>query len=136
MTVPINIESSTGWKANHKENGMNMSRNFVGVSGICVTLAILCSGCAAPRSEPMGFADLDSFQIDCSRRTEQIALLQSMRSTPDDRLVARASNAIQPWLAYTNPEQHYNNANRGYGRADWVINQKLIELRDNCRSMP
>jgi hypothetical protein len=84
----------------------------------------------------MGFADLDSFRIDCSHRNAQIALLQSMRSTPDDRLVARASNAIQPWLAYTNPEQHYNNANRGYGRADWVINQKLIALRDNCRSNP
>ena len=82
----------------------------------------------------MGFADLDSFQIDCSQRTEQIALLQSMRSTRDDRLVARASNAIQPWLAYTNPEQHYNNANRGYGRADWVIHQKRIELRDICWS--
>ena len=84
----------------------------------------------------MGFADLDSFRIDCSRRAEQIALLQSMRSTPDDRLLARASNAVQPWLAYTNPEQHYNNAVRGRGRTDWVINQKLIELRDNCRSNP
>ena len=136
MTVPINTESSTGWKANHKENGMNMSRKSVVVSGICVTLAILCSGCASTRSEPMGFADLDSFQIDCSRRNEQIFLLQSMRSTRDDRLIARASNALQPWLAYTNPEQHYNNANRGYGRADWVVNQKLIELRDNCRSNP
>ena len=115
---------------------MNMSHNFVGVSGICVTLAILCSGCASTRSDPMGFADLDSFQIDCSRRNEQIALLQSMRSTRDDRLVSRASNAIQPWLAYTNPEQHYNNAVRGRGRTDWVINQKLIELRDNCRSNP
>jgi hypothetical protein len=115
---------------------MNMSRKSVAVSGICVTLAILCSGCASTRSDPMGFADLDSFQINCSQQTEQMALLQSMRSTRDDRLVARASNAIQPWLAYTNPEQHYNNANRGYGRADWVINQKLLELRDNCRSNP
>ena len=115
---------------------MNMSRNFAAVSGICVTLAILCSGCAAPRSEPMGFIDLDHFQVDCSHRTAQIALLQSMRSTPDDRLVARVGNAIQPWLVYTNPEQHYNNANRGYGRTDWVINRKLIALRDNCRGNP
>ena len=115
---------------------MNMSRKSVAVSGICVTLAILCSGCASPRSSPMGFADLDSFRIDCSRRAEQIALLQSMRSTPDDRLIARASNALQPWLVYTDPDQHYNNATRGYGRSDWVINQKLFELRDNCRSNP
>lgn len=115
---------------------MNMSRKSVAVFGICATLAILCSGCASPRSEPMGFVDLDSFQIDCSKRTQQIAFLQSMRSTPDDRLFARASNALQPWLPYTNPEQHYNNAVRGHGRTDWVINQKLIELRDNCGSNP
>jgi hypothetical protein len=113
-----------------------MSRKSVGVSGICVILAILCSGCASTRSDPMRFADLDSFQINCSQRTAQIAWLQSMRGTADDRLVARASNAIQPWLIYTNPEQHYNNANRGYGRSDWVINQKLMELRDNCRNNP
>ena len=115
---------------------MSMWHKSAVVSGICVTLAILCSGCASPRSAPLGFADLDSFQIDCNHRTAQIAFLQSMRSTPDDRLIARASNAIQPWLVYTNPEQHYNNANRGYGRSDWVINQKLFELRDNCRSNP
>ena len=84
----------------------------------------------------MGFSDLDSFEIDCSQRTQQMALLQSMRSTPDDRLFARASNALQPWLTLTNPDQQYNNAMRGYNRSNWVINQKLMELRDNCRSMP
>jgi hypothetical protein len=136
MTAPISTGSSTGWKANHKENGMNMSRKSVAVSGICVTLAILCSGCAAPRSEPMGFTDLDNFQIDCSHRTEQIAFLQSMRSTSDDQLYARASNALQPWLVLTDPTQQYNNAVRGHGRSNWVINQKLIALRDDCRSNP
>jgi len=115
---------------------MNMSRKSVAVSGICVTLAILCSGCAAPRSEPMGFTDLDNFQIDCSHRTEQIAFLQSMRSTSDDQLYARASNALQPWLVLTDPTQQYNNAVRGHGRSNWVINQKLIALRDDCRSNP
>ena len=115
---------------------MNMSRKSKAVSGICVTLAILCSGCATSRPQAMNFVDLDYFQINCSQRHEQMALLQSMRSTPDDRLFARASNALQPWRAYTNPEQYNNNAAQGYGRSDWVINQKLIELRDNCRSNP
>jgi len=115
---------------------MNMSRKSVVVSGICATLAILCSGCASTRSDPMGFSDLDSFQIDCFHRTEQIVFLQSMRSTPDDRLFARASNVLQPWLIYTDPEQQYNNAVRGHSRTDWVINQKLIALRDDCRSNP
>jgi hypothetical protein len=115
---------------------MNMSPKSVLGCGVFVTLAILLSGCASPRSEPMGFSDLDSFEVDCSQRVQQMALLQSMRSTPDDRLLARASNAIQPWLTLTDPDQQYNNAMRGYSRSNWVINQKLMELRDNCRSNP
>ena len=137
MTAPINNGSSTGWKANHKENGMNMSRKSAVVSGICVTLAILCSGCATTTgTQPMRFSDLDSFQINCKRRTEQIALLQSMRSTPDDRLFALLSNTVQPWKQFSNPEQYRENAIRGLGRSEWVINQKLMELRDNCRGNP
>jgi hypothetical protein len=136
MIAPINPGSSTGWKANHKENGMNMSRKSVAVSGICVTLAILCSGCATSGSQPMRFADLDHFQINCKRRTEQIALLQSMRSTPDDRLFALLSNKVQPWKQFSDPDQYNENIIRGYGRSDWVINQKLMELRDNCRGNP
>jgi len=136
MTAPINTGSSTGWKANHKENGMNTSRNFGVVSGICVTLAILCSGCSTMGSQPMRFADLDTFQVNCNRRTEQIALLQSMRSTTDDRLFALLSNTVQPWKQFSDPDQYRDNAIRGYGRSDWVINQKLMELRDNCRGNP
>ena len=136
MTAPINNESSTGWKANHKENGMNMSRNFAVVSGICATLAILCSGCSTVGSQPMRFSDLDNFQINCNRRTEQMALLQSMRSTHDDRLFALLSNTVQPWKQFSDPEQYNENIIRGYGRGDWVINQKLMELRDNCRGNP
>ena len=115
---------------------MNMSRNFAVVSGICATLAILCSGCSTVGSQPMRFSDLDNFQINCNRRTEQMALLQSMRSTHDDRLFALLSNTVQPWKQFSDPEQYNENIIRGYGRGDWVINQKLMELRDNCRGNP
>ena len=116
---------------------MNMSRKSAVVSGICVTLAILCSGCATTTgSQPMRFADLNSFQINCNRRAEQMAMLQSMRSTPDDRLFALLSNTVQPWKQFSDPEQYNENIIRGYGRGDWVINQKLMELRDNCRGNP
>jgi len=114
---------------------MNTWLKFAPVSGICVTLAILCSGCAQA-APPMDFVDLDYFQIDCSRRTEQIAFLQSLRSTADDRLLARATNALTPWRMFTNPSAYYNNAAQGSSRTDWVINQKLIALRDDCRSNP
>ena len=113
---------------------MNIRPKSAHVSGICVTLAILCSGATA--APPVDFTDLDYFQIDCSRRAEQIAFLQSLRSTADDRLFARATNALMPWRMFTNPAAYNNNAAQGSSRTDWVINQKLIALRDDCRSNP
>ena len=113
---------------------MNIRLKSAVVSGICVTLAILCNVSTA--AAPVDFTDLDYFQIDCSRRTEQIAFLQSLRSTADDRLFARATNALMPWRMFTNPSAYYNNAAQGSNRTDWVINQKLIALRDDCRSNP
>ena len=113
---------------------MNIRPKSAHVSGICVTLAILCSD--AMSAPAVDFTDLDYFQIDCSRRTEQIAFLQSLRSTADDRLFARATNALMPWRMFTNPSAYYNNAAQGSNRTDWVINQKLIALRDDCRSNP
>ena len=98
------------------------------VSGIFVTLAILCSGCASTSQQPMAAYDLDYFQVTCSQKAQQIAMLQSMRSTRDDRLFARASNALQPWLIITNPGQYNENISRGSNRTDWLLNQKLMEL--------
>jgi hypothetical protein len=113
---------------------MNIKLKSAHASGICVTLAILCSHASA--APAVDFTDLDYFQIDCSRRAEQIAFLQSLRSTADDRLLARAANALMPWRMFTNPGAYYNNAALGSSRTDWVINQKLIALRDDCRSNP
>jgi hypothetical protein len=104
--------------------------------GIYFIIVISCSSCSTIGSRPMMFSDLDSLQINCGQRSQQIALLQSMRSTPDDRLLALLSNTVQPWKQFSNPEQYQENALIGYGRTNWVINQKLMELRDNCRSNP
>lgn len=97
------------------------------VSGIFVTLVILCSGCAY-NAQPMAAHDLNYFQVTCAQKAQQIAMLQSMRSTRDDRLFARASNALQPWLIVTDPDQHNENMSRGSSRTDWLLNQKLMEL--------
>ena len=133
MTAPINNGSSTGWKANHKENGMNMSRTFAGVSGICVTLAILLTtGCSTVQRTPMAFVDLDHFKINCKKKAEQIAFLQSMRPTPDEKLFAGLSTVFQPWNYIVDPYKHDSNRAVSTGRSDWAINQLLMELRDNC----
>lgn len=103
------------------------------VSGICVTLAILLNaGCATTQQTPMGFVDLNHFQIDCRKKAEQMAFLQSMRPTRDEKLLAGLSAIFQPWTYVTDPYGYSNNRALSSGRTDWLTNQLLMELRDNC----
>lgn len=97
--------------------------------GIFAITAILCNtGCGTVQTQPMTFADLDYFQVDCKKRTEQIAMLQSMRPTRDDKMFARIGNMIQPWQTITDPDTYSNRQSVGTGRSDWILNQKLMEL--------
>ena len=103
------------------------------VYGTCVTLAILFNaGCASVQQTPMGFQDLNHFKINCKKKAEQIAFLQSMRPTNDEKLFAGFSTMLQPWKYITNPYGHDSNRAVSTGRSEWLINQLLMELRDNC----
>jgi len=106
---------------------------FASVYGICVTLAILCSaGCSTVQQTPMGFQDLDHFKVNCKKKAEQIAFLQSMRPTRDEKLLAGFSVMLQPWNYLVEPYEHDSKRAVSTGRSEWVINQLLMELRDNC----
>lgn len=106
---------------------------FASVYGVCVTLAVLLTtGCSTVQRTPMGFADLDGFQIDCRRKSEQIAFLQSMRPTNDEKLFAGFGAMLQPWNYIVDPYAHDSRRAVSTGRSEWLINQKLMELRDNC----
>jgi hypothetical protein len=132
MTVPINMESYAGSKINYPRNQMNMPYRSVLAFGMCATLAILCSGCAAPASRQMGFGDINTFQVDCSKRNEQIVMLDSMRSTRDDRSLAKLKNIFQPWLKVTDPDQYANNHYQGNGMTDAFIDYKIQNLINYC----
>jgi hypothetical protein len=132
MTALINTESSDGSKINYPRNQMNMPCKSVLVFGMCATLAILCSGCAAPASRQMGFGDINTFQVDCSKRNEQIVMLDSMRSTRDDRALAKLKNIFQPWLQFTDPDQHSDNYYQGVGMTDSFIDHKIQRLINYC----
>ena len=95
-------------------------------------LAILCSGCAVPASRQMGFGDINYFQSDCSKRDEQIAMLNSMRSTRDDRALAKLKNIFQPWLKITDPDQYADNYYQGAGVTDAYIDYKIQDLINYC----
>lgn len=80
----------------------------------------------------MSFQELNYFQIDCTRKAEQVAMLQSMRPTRDDRFFAKISTMIQPWKAVTDPIGRSESQAIGTGRTEWMINQKIIALQKNC----
>jgi len=111
---------------------MNMPYKSALVFGMCVTLAILFSGCAAPASRQMGFGDINTFQIDCTKRNEQISMLNNMRSTRDDRALAKLKNIFQPWLEATDPDQHSDNYYLGAGITDAFIDYKIQNLINYC----
>ena len=113
---------------------MTMLRKSVLVFGMSATLAILCSGCAAPASRQMGFDSINYFQSDCSKRDEQIQMLNSMRSTSDDRALAKLKNIFQPWLKVTDPDQYADNYYQGSGMTDAYIGYKIQDLINYCPS--
>jgi len=102
------------------------------VSGAFVIIASVSSvGCAVPViNRPMATVDLDHFQINCAKKQEQIALLQSMRSSPDDRTMAGFSNMLQPWQIFTQPQEYALRRDVGRSMTNWQINQNLLRLRD------
>jgi hypothetical protein len=142
MTVLISPQSSTGWKNKAdfplqlfltRINMRDTVPRFASVYGVCVTIAILLTtGCSTVQRTPMAFADLDHFKINCKKKGEQIAFLQSMRPTNDEKLFAGLSTIFQPWNYIVDPYGHDSNRAVSTGRSEWVINQLLMELRDNC----
>ena len=141
-TVPTKLPLSTGWKSKVKFppqcfltriSMQDTVPRFASAFGVCVTLAILLTtGCTTAQRTPMAFVDLDHFQINCKKKAEQIAFLQSMRPTNDEKLFAGFSTALQPWTYVTDPYGHDSSRAVSTGRSEWLINQLLMELRDNC----
>lgn len=89
---------------------------FVQRFGIYVIIASLCSGCATgtPSRAAIDPDQLKWFSPDCSRATEQMAWLRSLRQTDDDQLMS-----MRGWA--------------GEGRRiNWLINSHIRYLRDYC----
>lgn len=81
----------------------------------------------------MATQDLEYFQVNCRMKSQQIAMLQSMRTTPDTRLANGVSNLLQPWRIVTDPGERAR-ANAVYtGQTDWLINQHLLSIARDCR---
>lgn len=78
----------------------------------------------------MNYNDLEWFAVDCKYKTEQIAMLQSMRPTKDERLFARLESEMFFWEKYVSPDKHAQRHQLSSKRIDWLINQHLLRLRE------
>ena len=99
--------------------------------GVCViAVTLLGSGCTT--RQPMSAMDLSYFQIDCSRKKEQIQFLNSMRVTDDDRIINGITNILSPWERYQDSPASVQRQQIHRGRTNWLINQKLSRLAKDC----
>jgi hypothetical protein len=140
MIVPTKLESFDGSKIKpgqylptqtHSIN--NIMRKSKLVSGLFATIAILFSTGCANLSAPhrtMNYNDLEWFVVDCRQKRQQIAMLQAMRPTRDEKLFARLNNELLFWEPFTNPEKFQQRNQIASSRVDWLINQHLLRLRE------
>jgi hypothetical protein len=77
----------------------------------------------------MSSYDLDHFQIDCTKKDQQVAFLQSMRQTPDDKFIAQLQNMLQPWKMFTDPNAYDINHNISIRNPNKYINYHLNQLK-------
>jgi hypothetical protein len=80
----------------------------------------------------MWVGDLERFVIDCRIKHQQMAFLESMRTTPDQELQSRVANQLQFWKVITEPATYHQRHNIGSGRVDWLVNQLMLDIRNNC----
>ena len=96
-----------------------------------ILTALALVGCAS--SQRMDIADLDYFQIDCSKYEEQKAFLKSQLTTPADRMASLFNTASIMGQIGTRMDgtydQHEATRSRRY---DAVVKLHLRNLNERC----
>lgn len=77
----------------------------------------------------MSAHDLNYFKIDCSKKEQQIAMLQSMRQSSDEQFGSQVANMAQFWTAFTDPAGYQRRLDVGSGNVNKQINYNLQHLR-------
>ena len=105
---------------------------LVFIKRLCGIFVIIAVFNTANAEMPMNIHDLDTFQLDCSKKQQQVEFLQSLRSSSDQRTGARLQSFLTPWKWFTDPEGQERIYNVGEGSYNWIINQHLWTLKNNC----
>lgn len=105
-------------------------RKFATVFGLCVIIASLGSGCATQVDRmPMSEQDLDFFIPDCRRKAQQVAMLQSMRPTPNEKVSAGLTNMAQFWTSVSDSQNYELRRSIASGGIEKQINWNLQLLK-------
>lgn len=76
---------------------------------------VLFSGCASqidPRRVPMSTMDLNTYQVNCKLKRQQVEFLQSMRQTRDEQFAASMRGVIRPFSWTHDHDIAHNNPNK------------------------
>jgi hypothetical protein len=91
--------------------------------GMCVMCVALFSGCASqidPNRVPMSTVDLNTYQINCRLKDQQVAFLQSMRQSRDEQFAASMRSMFRPFSWTHDHDIAHNNPNKFI---DYHLNQ-------------
>jgi len=75
----------------------------------------------------MGVEQLNHYQVDCSKKAEQIKYIQSMRPTNPQRNIAAVISSI-PFAWMLDVGNYSDQRHVASGKKDWMLNQILMEL--------
>jgi hypothetical protein len=104
--------------------------------GFIVALAssLFTVGCAGLPyiNRPMYTEDLNSFQIDCSKRDQQIQFLLSQLSSKDDRLLSWWTNYWDTFGVILGSPDARLRGDISSGMTNWHIGQNLLHIRHFC----
>lgn len=87
---------------------------------MCVALSSGCATQIDPNRVPMSTQDLNHFQVDCRIKTQQVAMLQSMRQTREEQFAANMRSTLRPFSWTHDHDIAYNNPNK---YIDFHLNQ-------------
>lgn len=108
------------------------SKLVFGAFVIVVSLFNTACTTAVPGRQPMPQHSLDRFQIDCSKKSQQIAFLQSLRPTRTEQISSGTANLTAPWMIVTDRQTYQHRVDVHNGKIDWTINQLLMRLAHDC----
>jgi hypothetical protein len=95
--------------------------------GVFAIIAVLNTGCAVSPYR-MEAESLDHFVVECSRKAEQLAFIESQRTNKGQRVNAGVANYLFFWRAATDPAGYQRNQDIHSGYQDWLLNQILFEI--------